>query len=99
MGGQRRHFKHVMSGVNPQGCQVFAFKKPSSEDNFIWLEMKALPERGRTGIFNRSDDEDAIVVRVIRRFSVRRRARIAAAGKIATTRSTGSSGTSRATAR
>jgi PPK2 family polyphosphate:nucleotide phosphotransferase len=59
--------KHVMSGVNPQGCQVFAFKKPSSEEldhNFLWRYMKALPERGRIGIFNRSYYEDVLVVRV-----------------------------------
>ena len=56
-----------MSGVNPQGCQVFAFKKPSSEErdhNFLWRYTKALPERGRIGIFNRSYYEDVLVVRV-----------------------------------
>ena len=59
--------KHVMSGVNPQGCQVFAFKAPSSEEldhNFLWRYMRALPERGRIGIFNRSYYEDVLVVRV-----------------------------------
>jgi PPK2 family polyphosphate:nucleotide phosphotransferase len=56
-----------MSGVNPQGCQVFSFKKPSEEEldhNFLWRCMKALPERGRIGIFNRSYYEDVLVVKV-----------------------------------
>jgi PPK2 family polyphosphate:nucleotide phosphotransferase len=56
-----------MSGVNPQGCQVFSFKKPSSEDldhNFLWRYMRCLPERGRIGIFNRSYYEDVLVVKV-----------------------------------
>jgi PPK2 family polyphosphate:nucleotide phosphotransferase len=59
--------KHVMSGVNPQGCQVFSFKKPSAEDldhNFLWRYSRCLPERGRIGIFNRSYYEDVLVVRV-----------------------------------
>ena len=59
--------KHVMSGINPQGCQVFSFKKPSDEEldhNFLWRYMRALPERGRIGIFNRSYYEDVLVVRV-----------------------------------
>jgi len=65
--GKDGTIKHVMSGVNPQGCQVFAFKKPSNEEldhNFLWRYMKALPERGRIGIFNRSYYEDVLVVRV-----------------------------------
>jgi PPK2 family polyphosphate:nucleotide phosphotransferase len=65
--GKDGTIKHVMSGVNPQGCQVFSFKKPSVEDldhNFLWRYMKALPERGRIGIFNRSYYEDVLVVRV-----------------------------------
>ena len=65
--GKDGTIEHVMSGVNPQGCQVFAFKKPSSEEldhNFLWRYMKALPERGRIGIFNRSYYEDVLVVRV-----------------------------------
>jgi len=65
--GKDGTIKHVMSGVNPQGCQVFAFKKPSDEDldhNFLWRYMKALPERGRIGIFNRSYYEDVLVVKV-----------------------------------
>jgi len=65
--GKDGTIKHVMSGVNPQGCQVFSFKKPSSEDldhNFLWRYMKNLPERGRIGIFNRSYYEDVLVVKV-----------------------------------
>jgi PPK2 family polyphosphate:nucleotide phosphotransferase len=65
--GKDGTIKHVMSGVNPQGCQVFAFKKPSDEEldhNFLWRYMRALPERGRIGIFNRSYYEDVLVVRV-----------------------------------
>jgi PPK2 family polyphosphate:nucleotide phosphotransferase len=59
--------KHVMSGVNPQGCQVFSFKKPSDEEldhDFLWRCMTRLPERGRIGIFNRSYYEETLVVRV-----------------------------------
>src|SRR5207302_8647232 len=58
---------HVMSGVNPQGCQVFSFKAPTSEDldhDYLWRCVKALPERGRIGIFNRSYYEETLVVRV-----------------------------------
>jgi PPK2 family polyphosphate:nucleotide phosphotransferase len=65
--GKDGTIKHVMSGMNPQGCQVFSFKKPSDEDldhNFLWRYMKALPERGRIGIFNRSYYEEVLVVRV-----------------------------------
>ena len=65
--GKDGTIKHVMSGVNPQGCQVFSFRKPSSEEldhNFLWRYMKALPERGRIGIFNSSYYEDVLVVRV-----------------------------------
>ncbi|MDD2660209.1 MAG: polyphosphate kinase 2 family protein [Methylococcales bacterium] len=65
--GKDGTIKHVMSGVNPQGCQVFSFKKPSLEDldhNFLWRYMKCLPERGRIGIFNRSYYEDVLVVKV-----------------------------------
>src|SRR3954451_17992000 len=65
--GKDGTIRHVMSGVNPQGCQVFAFKQPSSEEldhNFLWRYMKALPERGRIGVFNRSYYEDVLVVRV-----------------------------------
>ncbi len=65
--GKDGTIKHVMSGVNPQGCQVFSFKKPSDEEvdhNFLWRYTKGLPERGRIGIFNRSYYEDVLVVRV-----------------------------------
>jgi polyphosphate kinase 2 (PPK2 family) len=65
--GKDGTIKHVMSGVNPQGCQVFSFKKPSSEElahNYLWRYMKSLPERGRIGIFNRSYYEDVLVVKV-----------------------------------
>jgi PPK2 family polyphosphate:nucleotide phosphotransferase len=59
--------KHVMSGVNPQGCQVFSFKRPSAEEldhNFLWRCAKRTPERGRIGIFNRSYYEEVLVVKV-----------------------------------
>lgn len=59
--------KHVMSGINPQGCQVFSFKHPSAQEldhNFLWRYSKALPERGRIGIFNRSYYEEVLIVRV-----------------------------------
>ncbi|SIO04864.1 polyphosphate:nucleotide phosphotransferase, PPK2 family [Singulisphaera sp. GP187] len=65
--GKDGTIKHVMSGVNPQGCQVFSFKKPSAEEldhTFLWRYMKCLPERGRIGIFNRSYYEDVLVVKV-----------------------------------
>jgi len=58
---------HVMSGVNPQGCQVFAFKEPSQEElnhDFLWRSEKALPERGHIGIFNRSYYEEVLIVKV-----------------------------------
>jgi PPK2 family polyphosphate:nucleotide phosphotransferase len=59
--------KHVMTGVNPQGCQVFSFKHPSAEEldhDFMWRAARALPERGRIGIFNRSYYEEVLIVRV-----------------------------------
>jgi PPK2 family polyphosphate:nucleotide phosphotransferase len=65
--GKDGAIKHVMSGLNPQGCQVFSFKSPSDEEldhDFLWRCMKALPERGRIGIFNRSYYEEVLVVRV-----------------------------------
>jgi PPK2 family polyphosphate:nucleotide phosphotransferase len=65
--GKDSTIRHVMSGVNPQGCQVYNFKVPSEEEldhNFLWRHMKALPERGRIGIFNRSYYEDVLVVKV-----------------------------------
>jgi PPK2 family polyphosphate:nucleotide phosphotransferase len=69
--GKDGTIKHVMSGVNPQGCQVYSFKAPSSEDldhHFLWRCMKYVPERGRIGIFNRSYYEETLVVRVHREF-------------------------------
>jgi PPK2 family polyphosphate:nucleotide phosphotransferase len=65
--GKDGAIKHVMSGVNPQGCQVFSFKAPTSEDldhDYLWRCLKCLPERGRIGIFNRSYYEETLVVRV-----------------------------------
>src|SRR4051794_16175204 len=65
--GKDSTIKHVMSGVNPQGCQVYSFKHPSSEEldhNFLWRCSKALPERGRIGIFNRSYYEEVLIVKV-----------------------------------
>jgi PPK2 family polyphosphate:nucleotide phosphotransferase len=65
--GKDGTIKHVMSGVNPQGCQVFSFKKPSAEEldhDFLWRYTRCLPERGRIGIFNRSYYEDVLVVKV-----------------------------------
>ena len=65
--GKDGTIKHVMSGINPQGCQVTSFKVPTSDDldhDFLWRCMKQLPERGRIGIFNRSYYEETLVVRV-----------------------------------
>jgi PPK2 family polyphosphate:nucleotide phosphotransferase len=65
--GKDGAIRHVMSGINPQGCQVFSFKAPSSEDldhDFLWRTSRCLPERGRIGIFNRSYYEEVLVVRV-----------------------------------
>jgi PPK2 family polyphosphate:nucleotide phosphotransferase len=65
--GKDSTIKHVMSGVNPQGCQVYSFKAPSSEEldhDFMWRTTTRLPERGRIGIFNRSYYEEVLVVRV-----------------------------------
>ncbi|MCX7419690.1 MAG: polyphosphate kinase 2 family protein [Planctomycetia bacterium] len=65
--GKDGTIKHVMSGINPQGCQVHSFKKPSEEEldhDFLWRCVKALPERGRIGIFNRSYYEEVLVVKV-----------------------------------
>jgi len=65
--GKDGTIKHVMSGLNPQGTQVFSFKQPSAEElnhNYLWRINKALPERGRIGIFNRSYYEEVLVVRV-----------------------------------
>ena len=65
--GKDGAIRHVMSGVNPQGCQVFSFKHPSAtelEHDFLWRTTQALPERGRIGIFNRSYYEEVLIVRV-----------------------------------
>jgi len=65
--GKDSTIKHVMSGVNPQGCRVFSFKQPSQEDlshDFMWRYSKRLPERGKIGIFNRSYYEEVLIVRV-----------------------------------
>jgi PPK2 family polyphosphate:nucleotide phosphotransferase len=65
--GKDGTIKHVMSGVNPQGCEVFSFKAPSAEEldhDFLWRTTRCLPERGRIGIFNRSYYEEVLVVRV-----------------------------------
>jgi len=65
--GKDGTIKHVMSGVNPQGCQVYSFKSPSSEEldhDYLWRTSKSLPERGRIGIFNRSYYEEVLAVRV-----------------------------------
>jgi PPK2 family polyphosphate:nucleotide phosphotransferase len=67
--GKDGAIKHVMSGVNPQGCQVFSFKHPSAADldhDFLWRATQVLPERGRIGIFNRSYYEEVLIVRVHR---------------------------------
>ena len=64
--GKDGAIKHVMSGVNPQGCQVYSFKTPSSEElnhDYLWRTMQRVPERGRIGIFNRSYYEEVLVVR------------------------------------
>lgn len=65
--GKDGAIKHVMSGVNPQGCQVFSFKSPTAEElnhDYLWRCLKCLPERGRIGIFNRSYYEETLVARV-----------------------------------
>ncbi|MBU5635452.1 polyphosphate kinase 2 family protein [Geomonas sp. Red69] len=65
--GKDSMIKHVLSGVNPQGCEVYSFKHPSTEEldhDFLWRSIRRLPERGRIGIFNRSYYEEALIVRV-----------------------------------
>jgi PPK2 family polyphosphate:nucleotide phosphotransferase len=65
--GKDSAIKHVMSGVNPQGCQVFSFKRPSAEEldhDYLWRTTRSLPERGRIGVFNRSYYEEVLVARV-----------------------------------
>ena len=71
--GKDGAIKHVMSGVNPQGCQVFSFKHPSATElqhDFLWRTTRDLPERGRIGIFNRSYYEEVLIVRVHRELLV-----------------------------
>jgi PPK2 family polyphosphate:nucleotide phosphotransferase len=68
--------KHVMSGVNPQGCEVFGFKSPSDEEldhDYLWRSVHAMPERGRIGIHNRSYYEEVLIVRVHPEFLIRQR--------------------------
>ena len=104
--GKDGAIKHVMSGVNPQGCQVHSFKAPSAEEldhDFLWRIAKALPERGRIGIFNRSHYEDVLVVRVHPEILARQRLPqelMARRSGTSVSRASGnSSGISRATAR
>jgi PPK2 family polyphosphate:nucleotide phosphotransferase len=82
--GKDGTIKHVMSGMNPQGCQVYSFKAPSAEEldhDFLWRCAKALPERGRIGIFNRSYYEEVLVVRVHPEFLDRQRLPASTRGK------------------
>lgn len=65
--GKDGTIKHVMSGINPQGCQVYSFKQPSAEEldhDYLWRINRSLPERGRIGIFNRSHYEDVLIAKV-----------------------------------
>ena len=65
--GKDGTIKHVMSGINPQGCEVYSFKHPSAEElnhNFLWRYARCVPRRGRIGIFNRSYYEEVLIVRV-----------------------------------
>ena len=74
--GKDGAIKHVMSGVNPQGCQVHSFKAPSPEEldhDYLWRCLRALPERGRIGIFNRSYYEEVLVVRVHQEYLARQK--------------------------
>ncbi len=74
--GKDSAIKHVMSGVNPQGCEVYSFKQPSAEElnhDFLWRTSKCVPERGRIGIFNRSYYEEVLVVRVHKELLARER--------------------------
>jgi polyphosphate kinase 2 (PPK2 family) len=71
--GKDGAIRHVMSGVNPQGCEVFSFKKPSATEllhDFLWRTSCDLPERGRIGIFNRSYYEEVLITRVIRKYCI-----------------------------
>src|SRR3989442_422130 len=82
--GKDGAIKHVLSGVNPQGCQVYSFKSPSSDDldhDYLWRCMKCLPNRGEIGIFNRSYYEEVLVVRVHPEFLARQKLPPKLAGK------------------
>ena len=82
--GKDGAIKHVMSGVNPQGCQVYSFKSPSAEDldhDYLWRCMKNLPNRGHIGIFNRSYYEEVLVVRVHPQFLAKQKLPPQLAGK------------------
>jgi PPK2 family polyphosphate:nucleotide phosphotransferase len=82
--GKDSVIKHVMSGINPQGVQVHSFKQPSEEEldhDFLWRVGKALPERGRIGIFNRSHYEEVLTVRVHREYMDKQRLPDAVLGK------------------
>jgi PPK2 family polyphosphate:nucleotide phosphotransferase len=82
--GKDGAIKHVMSGVNPQGCQVYSFKSPSAEDldhDYLWRCMKCLPNRGQIGIFNRSYYEEVLVVRVHPEFMAKQKLPSKLAGK------------------
>ncbi len=84
-GGKDGTIKHVMSGVNPQGCEVVSFKQPSEMElrhDFLWRCSTRLPERGHIGIFNRSYYEDVLVVRVHPELAARRPAGAAASGQL-----------------
>ena len=103
--GKDSTIKHVMSGVNPQGVQVVSFRKPSSEEldhTYLWRISRALPERGRIGIFNRSHYEEVVALRVHPEWLDRQPSPpgppATSSGQLATTTSTPSSGTSTATA-
>ena len=96
--------KHVMSGINPQGCEVHAFKAPSAEElahDFLWRTVRALPQRGHIGIFNRSHYEEVLVVRVhpemLARRSCRQTSPTAGSGNSASRTSAALSGIWRAT--
>jgi PPK2 family polyphosphate:nucleotide phosphotransferase len=82
--GKDSTIKHVMSGLNPQGCQVFSFKAPSDEEldhDYLWRSFKALPERGRIGIHNRSYYEEVLAVRVHPEFLAKQQLPANAKGK------------------
>ncbi len=96
--GKDGAIRHVLSGVNPQGCQVYSFKAPSAEERdhtYLWRSMKALPERGRIGIHNRSYYEEVLVARVHKEIlaasSCRSSSRATASGSAASRKSATSS--------